>query len=166
MTHNIYLDETRKKIYMSDFNNLLNCEMEFWRLDENLKDALVNINTNKYVQTLYSKRHNRNDFTDKESYLKICYCQEIELKLLRIVVPDLVLSFNQRPETILYYDFSFPQENGNYAENSNNLGFACTDNKDYFRINHISIYLNSPDLNIHDDFWKYLENKLVNLNPD
>lgn len=151
---------------MNDFSNLLNSEMEFWKLDEELKDALIHINSNGYIQTLYSKRHNLNNFNDEESYLKICYFQEVELQLFRFVLSDLVLNFNQRPDTILYYDFSFPRENGNYSENSNNLGFGCTDNKDYFKINHISINLKSTDLDIHNDFWIDLENKLVNLRPD
>lgn len=150
---------------MKDFCNLLNCKMEFWMLDEKLKDVLVNINTNEYIQTLYSKRYNLNNFNGNESYLKFCYYKKLELQLFRFVLPDLVVSFNLKPDTILIYDFSFPNENLNYTENSDNLGLGCTDDKDYFNINHISIFLKSPDLDVHNDFWKEIETKLTNLKP-
>ncbi|MGE0076316.1 MAG: hypothetical protein AB7S48_00500 [Bacteroidales bacterium] len=165
MLTNIYLDSQKKETYMDDFINLLDCKMEFWMLDDNLTDVLTNINKNQYIQTLYSKRNNLNSSDSEESYLKFCYHQALELPLFGFVLRDLVLNFNRKPETILYYDFSHPRENLNYSENTTKLGLGCTDNQNYFYINHISIFLESTDLNVHNDFWKELEHKLTTIKP-
>lgn len=159
----IYLDKAKKKTYMESFHALLNCKLDFWQLDPGLQDIMIHINENEYVQTLYSKKHGLNDFNGHDSYLKFCYYKEIELHLFRIIIPDLILSYNCRPDTCLYYDFYIPETNGNTKDNDNKLGLACTDDKDYFYINHLAIFLQSPDLEIHNDFWKDIEEKLSNL---
>lgn len=162
----IYLDKAKKKNYMDYFRVLLNCKLEFWQLDFGLQDILIQINANEYVQTLYSKKHGLNDLYDEDSYLKFCYYKEVELQLFRFILPDLILSYNCRPDTALYYDFSFPKVNDNCMDDANKLGLGCTDDKDYFSINHLAIYLKSPDLEIHNKFWKDLEDKLSNLKPN
>jgi hypothetical protein len=161
---NIYLDKAKKKYYMDDFNALLNLTIEFWKLDNGLKDILIKINTNENIQTLYSKRHGLNDFFDDDSYLMFSYYEEVELQLFRFILPDLILRYNNRPKSTLYYVFSFPNVNSNFADSTNNLGLGCTDDKNYFFINHLSIYLKSSVLDIHNEFWIELEDKLSNLN--
>jgi hypothetical protein len=166
MTNNIYLDKEKKVIFMNDFKKLLDFEMPFWKLDDGVKNILMNINANEYIYTLYSKRLNLNQPNEDLSYIKFCYYQDIELHLFRTVVPDLILTYNIRPESMLYYDFLYPRANENCTIGSSNLGLMCTDDKDYFFINHLAIYLKSPDLEIHDKFWNDIEDKLSNLNPN
>lgn len=165
MTHDRYLNIRRKRIYMNDFRILLKCEIDFWRLDQGLKDILTNINSNEYIQTIYSKRHNLNNFTDQVSYLKFCYYKEVELYLFRFILPDFVYTYNCKPNTFLYYAFSLPSKNDNFIGHSNKLGLGCTDNKDYLNINHLVIYMDSPDLDTHNTFWNDLEAKLTYLKP-
>jgi len=166
LIQDIYLDKAKKKNYMDYFRALLNCKLEFWQLDLGLQDILIQINANECLQTLYSKKHGLNDLYDEDSYLKFCYYKEVELQLFRFILPDLISSYNCRPDTALYYDFSFPKVNENCMEDANKLGLGCTDDKDYFYINHLAIYLKSPDLEIHNNFWKDLEVKLSNLKPN
>jgi hypothetical protein len=163
---NIYLNKSKKKYYMDDFHVLLNCELEFWKLDAGIKEILIQINSNENIQTLYSKKHGLNNFHDDDSYLRFCYKREIELQLFRFLLPDLILKFNCRPDTCIYYDFSFPKENINCNDDTHKLGLGCTDDKDYFQINHLSICLNSKDIEIHDEFWMDLKIKLSNLLPN
>jgi len=159
----IYLDKEKKIKYMDYFQTLLNCKLEFWQLDNGLQDILIQINANEYVQTLYSKRHGINDSVSEESYLEFCYYKEVELQLFRFVLPYFISKYNSRPDTILYYDFFLPKENYNCVYNNNDLGLGCTDDKDYFLINHLAVYLESPDLEIHNEFWNDLKEKLTHL---
>ncbi|MBW6482958.1 MAG: hypothetical protein K0B10_07840 [Vicingaceae bacterium] len=163
MAKNIYLNKAKKKKYMKDFDLLLNCKQDFWQLDFGVNDFLIKVNLNQNIQTLYSKKHNLNDFNCKLSYLKFCYFKEIELLLFRFVLPELILKYNnqkKREDTSLYYIFSFPKTNDNCTNNSNQIGIGCADNNDYFNINHLTIYLNSPYIEVHNEFWNDLVDKL------
>jgi len=95
----IYLDKAKKKNYMDYFHALLNCKLEFWQLDFGLQDILIHINANEYVQTLYSRKYGLNGFNGDDSYLKFCYSQEIELQIFRFILPDLISSYNCRPDS-------------------------------------------------------------------
>lgn len=163
MVENIYLNKAKKKEYEKDFDLLLNYNQDFWQLDSGVKEFLIKINSNQNIQTLYSKKHNLNDFNCKLSYLTFCYSKKIELRLFRIVLPELILKYNNQKKgegTSLYYIFSFPKTNDNCTNNSNQIGIGCADDNDYFNINHLTIYLTSYYLEVHNEYWNDLVDKL------
>lgn len=160
----IYLDSFLKEKYQLDFtNNVVECDNDFWKLDSDLGEILIKINQNNHVQTLYSKKCNGRN--SDLSYLQICYSKVIELHLLRSVIPRLT-EINLRDNAAFYYEFSFPTDNVNYRENSESINMGCICDKDYFKINHLRLYLKSKYKSEHDSFWKELTDQLINISPE
>jgi hypothetical protein len=159
----IYLTGSIKRKYMDDFiNNVLPfSKIDFWKLDEGLPHILTGINSNKYIQTIYSKRASFNN-PEKHSlsYLEFCYAVKIELCLFREVIPSLFLEINLDPEARLYYLFDLPRSNPNYSKGSKPIGLGCIDDEKYFFINTIKINLESKFNETHSDFWGRLEKTL------
>ena len=165
--NNIYLTKERKKWYMEDFQNVLKIEKELWQIDNvDLKNNLIKINQNRNIQSMYSKFIDVSKLTDKLSYLKFCYTKKIELKILRQVIPFFITKYNGEFDyfsSICDYDFFLPKINENFNENSSIHGMKCIDSKEYFKINHISLNLNTEKLDLHKEFWNDLTTKLYEL---
>lgn len=150
---------------MKDFNNVVNCGREFWKIDDDfLKEKLISINSNLNVQTLYSKYGNQGP-DDSHSYLEFAFTRKIETKIFRSVLPDILYRFNSidLEESNCYYEYSKPRKNLNYRYGSEKFGMNCTDDKDYFRINTIRIQLETYDLKIKTQFWTDIELVLSKL---
>ena len=160
-----YLDPKLKERYMIDFKKLLSITKPTWKLDPGLRDIFIKINSNEHIHTLYSKKHDINDLYKDDSYLKFCYSKEVEKNLFRSLLPELILNYNSLSDTILYYEFYYPKKNPNYRESDNEIGLGCTDDKDYFCINHLGVYLKSSNMDTHNEFWEDLERNLCNLKP-
>jgi len=157
----IFLNAQLKAFYMEDFNNLINSDREFWRIDnEFLKEKLIAINSNPQVQTLYSKCELQG-LTSEESYLEFAFCEPMELKIFRSILPEMLLHFNSfgREESNCYYRYSKPGANPNYKPNSEKFGMRCVDDEDYFKINSIKICLKTINSETKKEFW----NELVRL---
>lgn len=148
---------------MVDFNNLLDSEKEFWLIDDSLKSHLIDINKNLQIQTLYSKLGLKNVNRDKTSYLEFAFSKNLELKLLREVIPELIYNYNTENISVCTYDYSLPKKNPNFKEDSEKFGMGCTDDFDYFMINSIKINLNSHNKQTHKDFWIDIKNELSQL---
>ncbi|ESU26568.1 hypothetical protein FLJC2902T_25400 [Flavobacterium limnosediminis JC2902] len=161
MSSEKYLDENLKKYYINDFNNLLKLEKYFWEIDnQTLKNVLCSINMNNSIQTLYSKYSNSQK--DKCSYITFCFTKNIELKLFREIIPYFIENYNFSDNSC-FYEFNFPKLNPNYEDNSIKFGIMCTDDIDYFNINHITITLESYNRKVHEDFWNDIKNKFVEI---
>ncbi len=164
---NQYLTEKRKKWYMKDFYSLLKVERDFWKIDNSiLKEILIEINENPNIQTLYSKYSDKNNPDDKSSYLTFAYTKKVELILFRNVIPHFIDFYNLKSssnKSICNYDFFAPKENLNFDINSPKFGIKCTDDKNYFRINHIRLNLESYSSQTHKDFWDELKLKFSDL---
>ena len=167
--NNQYLTTSRKEWYMNDFRNLLKINKEFWRIDnDELKNILSNINANEHIQTLYSKFINLKDLSDNSSYLVFGFSSEVELILFRNTIPFFIDNYNvdsSNCQSICTYEFFMPKENENYFENSAELGMKCTDDKNYFKLNHIRLNLQSGNRKSHTAFWNDLNSKLTDLKP-
>jgi len=164
---NKYLTKKRKEYYMIDFQNLLKFERDFWEVDNmDLKQILIDINQSPNIQTLYSKYSNKSNPNNNTSYLEFTYTSKIELTLFREIIPHFINYYNLNStyyQSTCNYDFSLPKENNNFELDSPKFGINCTDDKDYFKINHLRIKLNSNMSKVHDDFWKDLKSKLTEL---
>ncbi|MDT0608028.1 hypothetical protein [Croceitalea rosinachiae] len=128
---------------------------EFWKIDEEIKNHLIEINKNNNIQSLYSKYGP----TDRMlgSYLEIGYSKSAEDHLFKSIIPEILFEFNAlRGQCI--YEFNYPRDNANY-NGDRELGFSCTDNSEHFRINTIKISYKSYGQN-HLEFWSYLVEKL------
>lgn len=160
---NIYLDDDLKKLYMLDFESLLNFKCDFWELSPKILASLKNINKSSNVQSLYSSYY-ESDCFGKVSYLEFAYSKNIELQLLRFIIPYIVKKFNYYDDyTKCYFDFLEPQDNPNFKEGEPVMGIGSTDNINYFMINRIRITLNSDIDLVHDKFWRILEEELSKL---
>ncbi|ARV15023.1 hypothetical protein [Polaribacter sp. SA4-12] len=167
---NQYLTKKRKEWYLVDFNNLLNIENPTWKIDsEELKKILIKINSNEYIQTLYSKQKlSKSELHDTTSYIEFTYNSRIELKLFREILCYFIEEYNYDRngiQSICYFEFNLPKENPNYKKNSPQIGLKCTDDNDYFKINHIKLHINSMFQKVHIDFWNDLTLKINGLKP-
>lgn len=166
----IYLTSELKAKYMEDFEtNVLNCCDEFWDLDDGLTETLSQINSNQNIQTLYSKKLVAPESgawsSQTDSYLKFAFSEEVELEILREVIPNCFEKFTSSiEESYCIYQYCFPTVNSNYSiDDSKSIKLGCVDDEDYFKINHIRIELNSHNQSIHEEFWEYLKSNLSRL---
>ncbi len=160
----IHLTPQLKAYYMKDFTeNVLACDND-WKLDQDLADLLVEINRNSNVQTLYSKRYNQQKrFADDESYIMFAYTEQVEQKLFKRIIPEITSKhcFSEGfDETACYYTFTYPVSESENLESG--IGLGCTNDKDYFNISRIRIYLISHDIEKHKEFWGDVTEMLAN----
>jgi hypothetical protein len=159
----IFLDEKLKIYYMEDFENLLRSEKDFWKIDNKFLMAILkNINENSKVQTLYSKYGGRN-LNGKKSYLQFTYARDVEDKIFRLILPELLLTYNYNFKSNCYYQYHEPYRNVNYNLNRESFGMKCVDDENYFMVNSIKIYLEANDEDIKQRFWKSVEVLLKEL---
>lgn len=131
----IYLTKKRKKRYMEDFtNNVLKFDkIKIWKLDEGLPEILSSINSNDYIQTLYSKKDSFNKPDNQHlNYLEICYSSRVELSLFRNIIPIFFVDINKYFESKFYYIFNLPRLNQNHLKHAEPSGLGCLDDKKYF----------------------------------
>ncbi len=165
MDNSIYLDDVAKDAYMDDFDLLLNNNTvnKFWQIDnDNLSRVLGKINKNRFIQTLYSKSYSHNN---NLSYLIFTYAQSVELEIFREILPLFMSTFNDEVnyhQSVCYYEFSYPKQNPNHTDEVK-LGIMCTDDPNYFNVNHITLSLKSELQEIHNQFLELLSDKLCVL---
>ena len=165
---NIYLTKIRKQKYLQDFaNNVLPFNrIDIWKLDKGLESILIKINENDHIQSLYSKKDAFNKPEIRhESYIEFCYSSDVELILFRDIIPKMIFDFNKDFESKLYYDFYWPRQNSNFSKDIEPLGLGCVDDETYFFINTIRITLESDHKQIHQCFWKRIEETLSSIKP-
>jgi hypothetical protein len=155
----IYLSSELKKFYFQDFEKLLSSEMDFWQIDETIKNHLIKLNQNENIQTLYSKYGPGDNMLG--SYIEFCYTEKIEQRIFKDIIPEILYEFNDIRSGCCIYEFSYPRDNANF-NGDRKLGFSCTDNPDHFRINNIKIIYRSYGLE-HIPFWDLITEKLSNL---
>lgn len=163
----IFLNPKLKDYYMEDFNNLLMMEEGFWALDNGfLKQKLIEINSNPNIQTLYSK-YGIQGPDDSESYIELAFTQNIELKIFRSILPNLIAKYSSITTNLsnCYYRYSTPRDNGNFSIRDKR-GIGCLDNKDYFRINTIKIHLEAYNIKTKNEFWQDLALALSELKAE
>jgi hypothetical protein len=161
----IYLNKELKTKYMADFENkVLKVTHESWKLSDNIREHLIKINENPKIQTLYSKYpEGKHEMDYDESYLKFAYSQNLELKIFRYFLPMLVGKYNQEFTSTFNYLFYEPYTNPNFDGEKSEIDLACINDKDYYRINHIRIALNSGNKQVHDEFWEFVAKRLNEL---
>jgi hypothetical protein len=152
----MFLNSKNKKSYLKDFQKLLKEDSGFWSLDSDLLiNALIEINKNKNIQSLYSK-HDKCD----ESYLFFAYSKEKEEFLFKYILPSILNRFNS--EYKCFYEFLAPRDNLNQGVNHPiDIGAVC--DPLYFKINHIRLSLESDSEQAHELFWKVLSLQLSQL---
>ena len=152
----MFLNSKNKKSYLIDFQKLLKEDSGFWSLDSDLLiRALMQINKNKNVQSLYSK-HDKTG----ESYLFFAYSKDREEFLFKYILPSILNRFNA--ENKCFYEFLGPRDNLNIDVNSKIVLGAVRDPL-YFKINHIRLSLESESEQVHEMFWKVLGLQLSQL---
>jgi hypothetical protein len=162
MKKEIYLTKKLKVKYDKDFLNVLNCKDKFWQVDIGLIEPLSRVNNNRYVHTLYSKK----GLEDRRSYLYVCYSSRVEKQIFREIIPKMVEQFNIKNEAISYYVFSAPRDNREHNEEAPPVGIGCKDDKDYFRVNFVELYLETGRYDITEKWWSYLIDSLATIKPE
>jgi len=164
---NIYLEKALKSFYMQDFQKLLLDERDFWKIDSQfVREALIKINESVNVQTLYSASNKRAGSVLENNYLKFCYTKNVELKIFREIIPTLILRYNDlENDSKCFYLFGEPKINLNSRaeDNENKFGLGCIDDPNYFKVNHIQIFLECYHVNISKQFWLELSEALGSL---
>ena len=153
----MHLSKKLKQYYLEDFQLVLKEPLEFWDLDSiSLRDALLKINKNSEVQTLYSKHD-----TKTESYLFLAFSKKVEPSLFRYALPFILDQFNARG-VFCFYEYLSPRENMNLTV-PNNANQGAVNNPDYFQVDHIKIGLESNSEQEHERFWALLSQSLSTL---
>jgi hypothetical protein len=151
----MYLTTELKAYYMQDFNkNVLNCQDDFWKLDDNLRDLFIKINKNQNVQTLYSRRMNTTTDPNKVSMLWILYSAKTSIKTFKAFKKEItksVPSFRGGYNYHLHTDFD------------NKVKMGCMNDKKYFKHGALMLTMKSQDLNEHKLFWDIIEKHLPNF---
>lgn len=160
----MYLTKNLKKKYLKDFNeNVLPCKDDKWKLDEGLKEILIEINKNPYVQTINSSKWNLSKkFEPKKSIVEICYAFEAELYIQSNIIPYFMDKYNM-DNTVFNYSFEPPRDNPISKDDSMPCRIDWLFDKDYFQINSIILILESSDLEIHNNFWEDICIKLKSV---
>ena len=158
-----FLTPERKSYYMNDFQNkVLVYHEDFWKLDDGLPDLLIRINANPKIQTLYSQKYSSGKMTNTgTSYLQFTYTEEIEGKLFKEQLPQIMSSFNYDEDIQCYYSFEYPQKESDCDEVKIQLG--CVKDPDYFDINVIDLHFRCFDPNEHNRFWEDITERLSSL---
>ncbi len=162
----IYLTDELKTKYQEDFVfNVLENKIEFWRLDEGLGGILKEINKNKNIQTLYSKKWQPSSMSaTHDSYLKVCFKEEIELKIFRKLIPFLLARHNDKYNNSSFnYTYNLPSDNANHSEKPSRINLACIYDKDYFRINNIRFDFEGMTEVGHEKFWDDIKTQLSKI---
>lgn len=166
----MYLTEEIKKIYQKEFyEKVLTCTDDFWRLDNELSDLLIEINKNSAIHSLYSKKINEDNQLTNESYLQFTYSKHVEDKLFKEKIPKILMLCSHFDSKFIGdgaycgYRFNQPKENVNFQKDKSSIDLGCINNVDYFNINNIELFLISDKKQRHDYFWKVIHEILLEL---
>lgn len=166
-----FLTPELKNSYMRDFNeNVLTCTHSQWKLDEGVKDILIEINKNSNIQTLYSKRnqgapsrgtHPKKLFKASNwvSYLVLTISEQIPLNdflpfekhCIKKYGNKFILIASRQAEPISDDLIKLP------------VYMSCTKNKEHWNICNIWISIDSKNVNDHNEFWSDIEKYLTQL---
>jgi hypothetical protein len=156
-----YLDEAKRKFYDKALAHIRACGDKFWDLDDNLDNHIDNINRNDNVRTMYSRRGKNRTGFGLESYLTICYTQEIENKIKDEFVPRLNSYFadNKQCSFVTYYNP--PRVDIDNEEAAEFLKYI--EHPDYWNILNLKLELKGGNSEEHDKFWNLLSGTLSKL---
>lgn len=158
----LYLTPETKEYYLNALKEVENSEHDFWKVEKGISTYLKKINENKNIQTLYSKGAGNCQDLSSESYLIIAYSKKVELRIFRELLPYFIYYYNDH-ESSCFYSFNGPGTKENNYEEARSLKLKCVDDPNYFNINHIRIELKEGSLNLHQEFWIELTEKLTEL---
>ncbi len=164
-TENMYLDKTLKTKYYNDFiENVLTETDTFWKINQSIRNHLINLNECKNIQPLYSKfPDNKNSFSNDDSLLTIAYTREIELVIFKDVLPLIGAKYFTDKQAKFAYYFDEDGDNANYSEDPTKFKMGCISDPDYFRINKIRIMYSNWDRDAHEKYWQYITEKFMEL---
>lgn len=142
-----------KAYYMADFEqNVLNCEDDFWQLDNGLKDLLININSSPNIQTLYSRKRNDKNDTNIYSFLWV---------LISKNVSDAKVNNFIRDAKSKLYDFNCQPVKRLTQNKEKHIKMNCINDSNYFKNGAIIMQVVTPEQNEHDAFWKIIKKHLT-----
>jgi hypothetical protein len=161
MSNEKYLTEELKVKYQRDIENIKNIEDEYWALDKDIREYIDAINSNQFIQTIYSKIYPKNNNIGKDpaSYLEIAFKKEFNKKL-NIILSEIKSNLIS-DDVEINISLEIPQDNPNYNPKSK-VKIGCIIDSDYFRVFHYRIQLISNNTEIHETLFKLLANKLSN----
>ncbi|MDP8218322.1 MAG: hypothetical protein P9M03_06325 [Candidatus Theseobacter exili] len=167
--NDIYLDRFNKEYYSTDFTqNVLTETDNFWKLDDSIREYIVELNNCKQIQPLYSKFPDfANPNSEKKSYLWFAYSKEIELTLFRNVLSNFICKYNQLTDSKCFYSFHEANTTRTFEEGGNpSIKMGCFNNPEYFKINYIILTFECWDKHKHLEFWNELRSQLKNFDNE
>ena len=145
----MYLTPELKAYYQKDFTeNVLPCTDKNWKLHPELVDLLKQINKNENIQTIYSKKSDRNV---EPSYLYFSANKVGEKQLI-----DLAVKLTNQVKDACF--MILPPNEKVYGDKKVIMG--CNTNKDFFNVKVFAFQILSKNLKNHKLFWKFLNDNL------
>ena len=166
LMNNIYLTDDLKKYYVNSLLEIINCDDEFWNLDNGTEEHLISINQNNNIGTIYSKRGKGLSGKSFHSYLRIVFTKSIERRLIGEVLPTIIKDYNSLDNVKCKFEKIEPYIQAKKESSKNNHGLKCIVDPNYFNIKNILIELKNGNHELHAKFWNDLSCDLSNLKPD
>ncbi len=147
----MYLTPELKKYYQKDFtDNVLPCKDKVWALHPSLIDLCQDINKNKHIQTIFSRKAPKGE---EISYLYFA-ADEIGVKLLENLFDKLT-----DISDFVIYNINPPEKYKSGSDGSIEMG--CLVDVNYFNINVHCFTLISADKYEQKKFWRTIKKYLV-----
>lgn len=157
-----YLDLELKAQYQKDFFALKKLpDGDAWAIDKGIEETLESINSNRFIQTLYSKCFTPSEgqfVIEAESYLEFAYIREVE----SVVQISLQRLRDKYPNNLTWLHCE-PTHNANMVSESNRRTIGCLTNPDYFNLYHYKVSFNDTTPANHHQFWKDIAQELKGI---
>jgi len=160
METNNYLTQEKKLDYMVDFNHLLTIDSHTRTdaiLDPEIREILIEINNNELIHTLSSAFMGNSN----KSIICFAYHLRIEQELKNNIIPNIIKCVETIAGRRSIYigkcsrNYFLPSGNLKCDPRNPKYGIRYFDDKDYYRINHISIFFgaNRNEQEANRIFW-------------
>ena len=152
----VYLTKEMKEYYMNDFtNNVVNCSDKYWGLDKGLLEICTEINKNKNVQTVYSKKYSGKHSCNPISYLWILISEDADVDKINKFIREC----QSKIEKFEFMHYSAPEPIKNERKDIVNL---CVTDPKYLQHGYISVSMCSEKLKDHKFFWETIKRNIKN----
>lgn len=159
-----YLTKDLKEQYESSLSEVIDCHGCVGKIDDGLEEYFISITQSKNIRTVFSKEGNYSmRHSDLYGNLWITYTKEVEKKLNEEVAPNFISNFNRESKSYLYRSFEKSRTRKKRNTTEENCGLKSIINSNYFNVAYLVIDLKGGSEDLHDKFWRQLDDNLSKL---
>jgi hypothetical protein len=141
---------------------VLNSSYERTGVDYRTMEYVKEINRNPKIHVLFYRKSELTNPQDNSSYLHFTYAREVELRIYREVIGNLLLHYNDINNKIKF-SYMFFRSKDSLDPKTGDLSQMHFDTEDYTCVNTIKIELECENNEVHDNFWNTVRTQLSPL---